>query len=190
MVQAYRLLKKHGSMYVVSGYSQGHIVQTALLNIGFVLINEIICQYNFPIVAKHKYNSSHYRIYYCKKSKSAQPTFNPHCRFNPDDKGEDGKAVHWKDMSSVWHIKKEPQRGRKKNLVELPNELVQKMLAYSSNENDLVADFFLGSGTVPIQAWDMNRRVIGFEKNLLAFQHSVSQLKMAERDAEVSRQTE
>jgi DNA modification methylase len=42
MVQAYRILKEHGSMYVVSGWSQGHIIQTALMKIGFVLINEII----------------------------------------------------------------------------------------------------------------------------------------------------
>jgi DNA modification methylase len=39
MVQAYRVLKKHGSMYVVSGWSQGHIIQTALVRVGFVLIN-------------------------------------------------------------------------------------------------------------------------------------------------------
>src|SRR5262249_42511774 len=68
MVQAYRVLKKHGSIYVVTEWSQGHIIQTALVKLGFVIINEIICQYDFPIVAKHKFNSSHYRIYYCNPS--------------------------------------------------------------------------------------------------------------------------
>src|SRR5437870_3738480 len=33
MIQAYRVLKEHGSMYVVSGWSQGHTIQTALVKI-------------------------------------------------------------------------------------------------------------------------------------------------------------
>ena len=92
MIQAYRVLKNNGSMYVISGWSLGHIVQTALLKIGFVLINEIIYQYDFPMVAKHKFNSAHCRIYYCKKSKNAKPTFNKHCRFDITDKDEIGRA--------------------------------------------------------------------------------------------------
>ena len=185
MLQAYRVLKKHGSMYILSGWSYGHIVQAELLKIGFVIINEIIYQYNYPCVAKHKYNSSHFRIYYCKRSKQSRPTFNKHCRYDIGDKDENGKALHYQDMNSVWHIKKEFQHG-KKNLTKLPDELVRKILAYSSNENDLVVDLFSGSGTVPVQAHNMNRRVIGFEKNPEAFKHIVAQLKIAERDAAIS----
>jgi site-specific DNA-methyltransferase (adenine-specific) len=176
MVQAYRVLKEHGSMYVVSGWSQGHIVQTALLKIGFVLINEIIYQYDFPIVAKHKFNSAHCRIYYCKKSKRAKPTFRTHCRYAITDKDAHGKSLHYRDMSSVWYFKQEPQRGRYKHLTKLPAALVSKMLAYSSHENDLVADFFLGSGTTAFQAQALQRCVIGFEKNPEAFQHIIDQL--------------
>jgi DNA modification methylase len=177
MVQAYRVLKEHGSMYVVSGWSQGHIVQSALMKIGFVLINEIIYQYDFPIVAKHKFNSAHCRIYYCKKHKHAKPTFNKHCRFEITDKDAQGKSLHYRDMSSVWYFKQELRRGRYKHLTKLPDALVRKMLAYSSYENDVVADFFLGSGTTAIQAHTMQRQVVGFEKNPQAFQHIVDQLE-------------
>jgi DNA modification methylase len=51
------------------------------------------------------------------------------------------------------------------------------MLVYSSYDNDLVADFFLGNGTTAIQAQTMQRRVIGFEKNAEAFQHLIAQLE-------------
>ena len=50
MVQAYRVLKKHGSMYIVTGWSQGHIIQTALVKLGFVLINEMGVIVLFPTV--------------------------------------------------------------------------------------------------------------------------------------------
>jgi len=174
MVQAYRVLKEHGSMYVVTGWSQGHIIQTALVKPGFVIINEIIYQYDFPIVAKHKSNSAHCRIYYCKKHKYAKPTFRKHCRYDLTDKDENGKSLHYRDMSSVWYFKQESRCGKHKHLTKLPDVLVRKMLAYSSYDNDLVADFFLGSGTTAIQAHDMKRRVVGFEKNFEAFQHLIA----------------
>jgi DNA modification methylase len=177
MIQAYCVLKDDGSMYVVSGWSHGHIIQTALLKLGFVIINEIIYHYNFPIVAKHKFNSSHCRIYYCKKHKYAQPTFRKHCRFDITDKDQNGKSLHYRDMSSVWSVKQESRRGKHKHLTKLPDELVRKMLDYSSCDDDLVADFFLGSGTTAIQASHMQRRVIGFEKNSEAFQHIIAQLE-------------
>jgi DNA modification methylase len=40
-----------------------------------------------------------------------------------------------------------------------------------------VCDFFSGSGTVLVQASQMERRVIGFEKNPEAFQYIVAQLE-------------
>jgi site-specific DNA-methyltransferase (adenine-specific) len=80
-------------------------------------------------------------------------------------------------MSSVWYFKQEPRRGKHKHLTKLPDALVSKMLAYSSQENDLVADFFLGSGTTAFQAQALERRVIGFEKNPDAFQHVIAQIK-------------
>jgi site-specific DNA-methyltransferase (adenine-specific) len=178
MVQAYRVLKEHGSMYVVTGWSQGHIIQTALVKLGFVIINEIIYHYDFPIVAKHKFNSAHCRIYYCKKSKSAKPTFRKHCRFDLTDKDKNGKSLHYRDMSSVWYFKQELRRGKYKHLTKLPDELVRKMLGYSSYDDDLIADFFLGSGTTAIQAQTMKRRVIGFEKNSEAFQHLIACLPL------------
>jgi site-specific DNA-methyltransferase (adenine-specific) len=182
MVQAYRVLKEHGSMYVVSGWSQGHIIQTALVKLGFVMINEIIYQYSFPMVAKHKFNSAHCRIYYCKKHKYAKPTFRTYCRYAKTDKDENGKSLHYRDMSSVWSFQKESRRGKLKHLTKLPDELVRKMLAYSSRDNDLIADFFLGSGTTAIQAHTMKKRVVGFEKNSDAFQHLIAQLEGTRSD--------
>ena len=51
------------------------------------------------------------------------------------------------------------------------------MLAYSSYDDDLIADFFLGSGTTAIQAHHMKRRVVGFEKNADAFQHLIAHIE-------------
>jgi hypothetical protein len=94
-------------------------------------------------VAKHKFHSAHFRIHYCKKHKYAKLTFNKHCRYAITDKDAQGKSLHYRDMSSVWYCKQEPRRGKYKHLTKLPDTLVRKMLAYSSHENNVVADFGL-----------------------------------------------
>ena len=42
-----------------------------------------------------------------------------------------------------------------------PEELVERIIKASSNEEDIVADFFIGSGTTAVVAEKLNRRWIG-----------------------------
>lgn len=44
-----------------------------------------------------------------------------------------------------------------------PLEIIKTLINNSSNESDIVADFFLGSGTTCVAAKELNRRYIGFE---------------------------
>ena len=44
-----------------------------------------------------------------------------------------------------------------------PLELVKRHLEHATQPNDIVADFFLGSGTTVVAAKELNRRYIGFE---------------------------
>lgn len=45
-----------------------------------------------------------------------------------------------------------------------PEDLVSRALQLSTNEHDIVLDFFMGSGTTPAVAHKMNRRYIGIEQ--------------------------
>lgn len=45
-----------------------------------------------------------------------------------------------------------------------PEKLIKRIIASSTNEGDLVLDFFLGSGTTTAVAHKMNRRYIGIEQ--------------------------
>jgi len=67
-------------------------------------------------------------------------------------------------------------KGAKKHLLDLfpkekifdtpkPEQLIHKILSISTNENDLVLDCFLGSGSTLSTAHKMKRRYIGIEKN-------------------------
>ena len=48
---------------------------------------------------------------------------------------------------------------------EKPVDLIKRFIRVSSQENDIILDPFLGSGTVAVAAKDLNRRYIGYEIN-------------------------
>lgn len=58
-----------------------------------------------------------------------------------------------------------------------PERLIQRILQIATNENDLVLDSFLGSGTTAAVAHKMNRRYIGIEMGEHAQSHCVPRLK-------------
>jgi adenine-specific DNA-methyltransferase len=58
-----------------------------------------------------------------------------------------------------------------------PEKLIQKILLLSSNENDLILDSFLGSGTTAAVAHKMNRRYIGIEMGEHAVTHCIPRLQ-------------
>lgn len=58
-----------------------------------------------------------------------------------------------------------------------PEKLVERALRLASNENDIVLDSFLGSGTTAAVAHKMNRRWIGVELGEHAYTHCYPRLK-------------
>ena len=53
--------------------------------------------------------------------------------------------------------------GRQKTPTKLPAEIIRKILAYSSEEGDVVMDPFLGSGQVAVVSKAEGRHYVGFE---------------------------
>lgn len=51
-----------------------------------------------------------------------------------------------------------------KILKDKTRKLIQRIIESSSNEGDIVLDFFLGSGTTAATAHKLNRKYIGIEQ--------------------------
>ena len=61
-----------------------------------------------------------------------------------------------------------PSSNERKNVgykTQKPNELIERIIRASSNEGDLVADFYLGSGTTCEVALELGRKFIGCDIN-------------------------
>jgi len=147
MSEVFRILKDSGSMYVFSGWNNLKDILRALDDVGFVTINHIIWKYQFGVVTKKKFVTSHYHcLYVCKDDKKRK--FFPFSRFKKEDKSD---------------VKREYWSGDEKTPTKLPSEIIKKLLEYSSEKKDIIFDPFLGSGQVAVVSKSLNRRFLGFE---------------------------
>jgi len=182
---AKRILKDNGSMYIVSGWTNLADVLNAVNRNNLFVINHIIWKFNFGVFTRKKFVTSHYHILYVKKNKKSKVTFNKSCRFSSEQKDSSGGSLVYQDMEDVWNINKEYHRGVQKNSNKLPESLVAKMIQYSSNEGDVVCDFFLGNFTTAIVAKKLKRIPCGFEINKASFDLGMQTLENTNEGDEV-----
>jgi len=176
IAEAARVLRPGGSIYIVSGYSQLRHILNALSKTCLQEKNHIIWKYNFGVYTSKKYISSHYHIlYYVKPNENV--TFNTNAFFADYEKNENGGSMNYLDREDVWIINREYKPGQVKNKNELPKSLLTKMILYSSNPDDMVCDFFLGSFSTAKVAIGLGRKACGFELNKNAFDYQMKEIE-------------
>lgn len=174
--EAERVLKPGGSIYIVSGYTNLIHILNALHTTSLKELNHIIWKYNFGVYTKNKFISSHYHILlYVKPGK--KHTFNTYAFYADFEKDKNGNSLNYADREDVWIINREYKPGKIKNKNELPTQLLTKMILYSSNPNDMVCDFFLGSFSTAKVAIALGRDACGFEINKNAFDYQLNEIK-------------
>ena len=93
-----------------------------------------------------------------------------------DDKGEPVTNI-WNDILSFNYVAIANSESVNFNSGQKPERLLQRIIASSTNENDIVLDFFAGSGTTLAVAHKMNRQYIGVEQIQEHFDICVERLK-------------
>lgn len=157
-----RVLRPGGSFYVVSGYTCLYEILHALRQTGLVEVNHLIWKFNFSVYTEKKWASTHYHILYWVKPPLLKKTFNTYCRFTE-------KTDSYHDREDVIEVNRDYKPGEIKNKNQLPEELVERFILYSSNEGDTVLDPFLGGFTTAMVSLTYGRKIVGFEMNKAAF---------------------
>jgi site-specific DNA-methyltransferase (adenine-specific) len=145
---SYNSLKDTGSMWLLSGWNKLGEVLNAVHKSGFHLINHCIWKYQFGVFTKKRFTTSHYHLLLLSKD------VNNYVFNKPEHYAED-----------VWVIKRPYQHGIRTAGNELPDKLVERCIITSSNEDDLVVDPVLGSGTTMRVCLHTGRRCTGIELN-------------------------
>lgn len=111
---------------------------------------------------------------------------------------EDGMAKDWKESDKVkyrdtypsnfWDDITIPFWSMPENTAhptQKPEKLIAKLVLASSNENDLILDPFMGSGTTSVVAKKLNRRFIGIEQNEIYVAWAEKRLIDAQKNKEI-----
>jgi len=167
----YRALKPHGSLWVISGQEHGADIDIAIQRTGMAMRNRITWHETFGVYCHNKFGRTSRPIYYAVENPK-RFTFNKAAVTVPSARqekyGDRRAAPGGKIMGDVWQINR--VCGTFKERVEgvptqLPEELVSRIIAVSSNPGDVVLDPFAGSGTIPAVAAKLGRSPIGIELN-------------------------
>ena len=77
--------------------------------------------------------------------------------------------------TTIWEFANENKQGQ--HPTQKPLELIKYLIKTYSNENDMILDNTMGSGTCPLAAAILNRRFIGIEKEEKYYNIAVNRLK-------------
>ncbi len=165
-----KVLKPHGSFYIAIGDEYAANVKVIADEMGLFMRNWIIWHYTFGQQTKKKFARAHTHILYFVKDKK-HFTFNEHAVRVPSDRqliyndrraNPAGKMPDdvWGEFSRVCGTFKEREEWHP---CQMPEDLLKRIIAVSSNGGDCVLDPFSGSGTTLAAAKQMGRNYVGVE---------------------------
>lgn len=115
----------------------------------------------------------------------------------------DGKPKDWEETengnfrntypSNFWDDISVPYWSMPENTAhptQKPEKLLAKLILASSNENDVILDPFLGSGSTSVTAKKLNRHYVGIEQNEQYCVWAEKRLEMAESDKTIQGYTD
>ena len=151
-------------------------------------VNEIIWQYKSGGSTKKRFSRKHDTIlvysktkryrFFPQKEKSYNRGLKPY-HFKGVEEFQD--EVGWYtvvNMKDVWQIDMVGRTSGERTgyATQKPEELMKRIIKASTDEGDLVADFFAGSGTLAAAAEDMNRSYIICDQSRLATETASARL--------------
>ena len=165
-----KVLKPHGSFYIAIGDEYAANVKIAADELGLVMRNWLIWHYTFGQQLKRKFARSHTHIFYFVKDKK-NFTFNDHAVRVPSDRqliyndrraNPAGKMPNdvWDGYPRVCGTFKERAGWHP---CQMPESLLKRIIAVSSNAGDCVLDPFSGSGTTAAAASQLGRNYTGID---------------------------
>ena len=157
--QCARVLRPGGTIFIISGFTNLHLVLNALHSSELKEVNHLVAKFKFGVFTKKKFVSSHYHVLFWCKPPERKRIFNTQCRYK-------GEWDYYRDLQDIENIDiRKHNPGKLKNKNQLNQEFIEKLILYTSNKGDILLDPFMGGLTTAKAALELGRCVLGFEIN-------------------------
>ena len=164
LAAARRALKDDGTLWVIGSYHNIFRVGSALQDLGFWILNDVIWRKANPMpnFRGRRFTNAHETLIWCAKSPRARYTFNY----------EAMKALNEElQMRSDWLLplctgqeRLKDANGKKAHPTQKPEALLYRCIAAATKPGELVLDPFFGTGTTGVVARRLGRNYVGIEK--------------------------
>ena len=171
--EMYRVLKSTGTIYLQMDTKINHWIRCIMEDIfGYDnMRNEIIWYYNTAPRKKNDFGKRHDIIYRFTKSDKYKfnPVREPYSETAPRGYAKE-KYYHpeGKVVGDVWQMNILGQNDKTERVgydTQKPKSLIERIIKASSDEGDLIGDFYMGSGTTAVVCKELNRDFIGCDLN-------------------------
>lgn len=204
LIEMKRILKTNGNIVLHCDWHFSHYLKVLMDEVFGInsFRNEIIWRYKrWTGKSDNKLQSMHDNLLFYSKgnNKKGENTMNhqfekieqPRMYQNRKDKNgdvirnEDGSVKYFpqteRQIDDVWEISFLNPRAKERvgYDTQKPEELTDRIIKMFSNEGDVVADFFCGSGTTLVSAKKLNRNYIGCDINEKAIHITEDRLNKA-----------
>ncbi len=163
-LEARRLLKDDGAMWVIGSYHNVFRMGSQLQDLGFWILNDIVWRKTNPMpnFRGRRFTNAHETLIWAAKSENSK------YRFNYDAM----KALNEDlQMRSDWTIplctgqeRLKKTDGHKAHPTQKPEALLHRVILSSTNIGDVILDPFFGTGTTGAVAKKLGRDFIGIER--------------------------
>ena len=162
--EAKRVLKPNGAIWVIGSYHNIFRLGTALQDLGFWILNDVIWRKTNPMpnFRGKRLTNAHETLIWAAPSENAKPTF------NYDALKELNEGLQ---MRSDWVLpicsggeRLKGADGAKAHPTQKPESLLHRILVGTTNTGDVVVDPFFGTGTTGSVAKRLGRHWIGIER--------------------------
>lgn len=191
LIEMHRVLKDKGSIYLQMDYRISHWVRNIMDDIfGYENFrNKIIWKYGLGNASKNTnfldkydeilyYSKTNEFVWNMQRGEITKQMKAKYCNYDTDTNQHymtsNGKRYYLKGgkkLENVWDDIPNMSPTSKERVgysTQKPKALIERIIKCSSNEGDIVGDFFMGSGTTCVVAKSLGRKYIGCDINEVA----------------------
>ncbi len=173
LVEAHRILSEDGSLYFHIDFREVHSCRLLLDDIfgEECFLNEIIWAYDYGGRPRNKWPAKHDNILMYAKNPS-KLYFNKDAIRNIHFKAPFESGTKLIQPTDCWWHTIVPTNSKRRTgyPTQKPIGIINRMIEISSEQDDIVLDFFAGSGTTGESCLELNRKFIMIDNNPQAFE--------------------
>ncbi|HVY51440.1 MAG TPA: site-specific DNA-methyltransferase [Devosia sp.] len=165
LAAARRVLKPTGAIWVIGSYHNIFRVGTALQDLGFWLLNDVIWRKANPMpnFRGTRFTNAHETLIWAARDKQARVTFNYESLKQANDDTQ--MRSDWLFPICTGAERLTDSAGGKVHPTQKPEALLHRILTATTRPGDIVLDPFFGTGTTGAVAKKLGRRFIGIERD-------------------------